>query len=94
MFRNDWEHRLPLLPVHFTGFTPIGRYGGVQWNVVMRAPSPRLSVQNSRSGSDDKKPPSVLLYEMYIEETPESLRARISSLVFIFHFRGRRNLLH
>ena len=54
-----------------TGFIPIGRYGGVQWNVVKRTPSPRLSVRNSRSGSDDKKPPNVLLYELYIEETPE-----------------------
>jgi hypothetical protein len=75
-----------------TGSIPIGRYGGVQWNVVKRTPPPRISVRNSRRGSDDKKPPNVLLYELYIKETPEELRARISSLAFTFHFRGRRNL--
>lgn len=32
---------------------------------------PRHSVRNSRSGSDDKKPPNELLYDLYIKETPE-----------------------
>lgn len=52
-------------------FIPIGRYGVVQWKVVKRIRSPRHSVRNSRSGSDDKKPLNELLYDLYIKETPE-----------------------
>lgn len=53
MVLNDWGHRLPLLPMvysgirqrHFTGFIPIDRNSGVQWNFAKRTPSARHSVQ-------------------------------------------------
>ena len=35
-----------------TGFIPIGRYGGVQWNIVKRMLSPRLSVRDSRKAPE------------------------------------------
>jgi hypothetical protein len=89
---DDWEHRLPLLPVHsfvpgsenkdVTGFIPIDRYGGVQWNTVKENAQahPASLYGNSRNGSDDKQPPNVLLYERNIKEIPGYLGARISSL--------------